>query len=58
MTLGPLPSRPTRYISPGLGDRYGSFEELRRAEREGVDFRIRVMRREASVAIIAPHGGK
>ena len=39
-------------------DKYGSFDELRRAEREGVDFRIRVMRREASVAIIAPHGGK
>ena len=39
------------------GDRYGSFDELRRAEREGVDFRIRVIRREASVAIIGPHGG-
>ena len=40
------------------GDKYGSFDELRRAERDGVDFRIRVMRREASVAIIAPHGGR
>jgi len=39
-------------------DKYGSFDELQRAEREGVDFQIRVMRREASVAIIAPHGGK
>jgi phage replication-related protein YjqB (UPF0714/DUF867 family) len=39
-------------------DRYGSFDELRRAEREGVDFRIRVTRRETPVAIIAPHGGK
>jgi phage replication-related protein YjqB (UPF0714/DUF867 family) len=39
-------------------NRYGSFDELRRAEREGVDFRIRVTRREAPVAIIAPHGGK
>jgi phage replication-related protein YjqB (UPF0714/DUF867 family) len=38
-------------------DWYGSFDELRRAEREGVDFRIRVVPREASVAIIAPHGG-
>jgi phage replication-related protein YjqB (UPF0714/DUF867 family) len=40
------------------GDKYGSFDELLRAEREGIDFRIRVMRRETSVAIIAPHGGK
>ena len=39
-------------------DKYGSFDELRRAEREGVDFRIRVIQREASVVIIAPHGGK
>jgi phage replication-related protein YjqB (UPF0714/DUF867 family) len=39
-------------------DRYGSFDELRRAEREGVDFRIRVTKRHSPVAIIAPHGGK
>jgi phage replication-related protein YjqB (UPF0714/DUF867 family) len=38
-------------------DWYGSFDELRRAEREGVEFRISVIRREASIAIIAPHGG-
>jgi phage replication-related protein YjqB (UPF0714/DUF867 family) len=40
------------------GDKYGSFEELQRAEREGVDFRIRVIHRNAPTAIIAPHGGK
>src|SRR5262245_13698072 len=40
------------------GDKYASFDELRRAEREGTDFRIRVIRRVAAVAIIAPHGGK
>jgi phage replication-related protein YjqB (UPF0714/DUF867 family) len=41
-----------------VGDKYGSFDELRRREREGLDFSIRVIRRDASVAIIAPHGGK
>jgi phage replication-related protein YjqB (UPF0714/DUF867 family) len=38
-------------------DEYGSFDELRNQEREGVDFRIWVMRRETSAAIVAPHGG-
>ena len=31
--------------------------KLRNREREGVDFSIRVMPRETSAAIIAPHGG-
>ena len=39
------------------GDKYGSFDELRNREREGVDFSILVMPRETSAAIIAPHGG-
>jgi len=39
------------------GDKYGSFDELRSREREGADFRIRVMPRETLAAIIAPHGG-
>ena len=39
------------------GDKYGSFDELRNWEREGVDFSIRVMPRETSASIIAPHGG-
>ena len=41
-----------------MADKYGSFDELRRGEREGIDFNIHVVRRRASVAIIAPHGGK
>jgi len=42
-----------------MADKYGSFDELRRGEREGVDYNIRVVRRRnASVAITAPHAGK
>jgi phage replication-related protein YjqB (UPF0714/DUF867 family) len=40
-----------------MPDHYSSFQELVRREREGVDYRIRVVQREAPVAIIAPHGG-
>jgi phage replication-related protein YjqB (UPF0714/DUF867 family) len=40
------------------GDKYRSFDELRRSGREAVDFRIRVKKHDARVAIIAPHGGK
>jgi phage replication-related protein YjqB (UPF0714/DUF867 family) len=39
-------------------DKYKNFDQLRRHEREGVDFVIRRKRQRASVAIIAPHGGK
>src|SRR5262245_3645851 len=39
-------------------DRYSSFYELRRHEREGIDFRIGVTQRGPPVAVIAPHGGK
>ena len=39
-------------------DKYRSFDELRRSGREAVDFRIRVKKHVARVAIIAPHGGK
>src|SRR3974390_1192721 len=39
-------------------DRYRSYAELREHEREGIDFRIFVIDRAASVAVIAPHGGK
>jgi phage replication-related protein YjqB (UPF0714/DUF867 family) len=39
-------------------DQYKSFDELRRHEREGIDFRICVTQRGPPVAIIAPHGGK
>lgn len=41
-----------------LDDMYLDFDELSRNEREGVDFRICLTRRESPVAIIAPHGGK
>src|SRR5512132_985252 len=39
-------------------DQYKSFDELRRHEREGIDFRICVTQRGPPVAVIAPHGGK
>lgn len=39
------------------GDRYASFAELMRREREGRDFVRTIMDRGASIAIIAPHGG-
>ena len=39
-------------------DRYRSYAELRENEREDIDFRIFVIDRAASVAVIAPHGGK
>jgi phage replication-related protein YjqB (UPF0714/DUF867 family) len=38
-------------------DRYRSFAELRKCEREGVDYRIVAHDRRSPVAIIAPHGG-
>jgi phage replication-related protein YjqB (UPF0714/DUF867 family) len=40
-------------------DRYRSYEELKSGEREGIDYRIVVRRRQWSrVAVIAPHGGQ
>ena len=41
-----------------MADKYNNFQELSSAERMGVDFQIRIHRRLAAVAIIAPHGGK
>ena len=38
-------------------DLYASFAELTRAERSGVDYRVRLLRRDAGVVIVAPHGG-
>ncbi|MGF2685828.1 poly-gamma-glutamate hydrolase family protein [Marinobacter sp. DUT-3] len=39
-------------------DRYSSFEVLKAEQTEGRDFRVQVMmREEATVAVIAPHGG-
>ncbi len=39
-------------------DRYGNFAALARAEREGIDFRVRVKNRNSRVTVIAPHGGR
>jgi phage replication-related protein YjqB (UPF0714/DUF867 family) len=39
-------------------DLYRNFAELKRREREGIDFRICVTQRPPAVAVIAPHGGK
>ena len=39
-------------------DKYRNYAELRENEREGIDFRICVIDRAATVAVIAPHGGK
>ncbi len=46
-------------LAPGRArDRYAGFDDLAAAQREGIDFRVRVVERPASqVAIIAPHGG-
>ncbi len=38
-------------------DRYPNYEVLRRCEKEGRDFRIRVRRGHSGIAVVAPHGG-
>lgn len=39
-------------------DRYSNFKALKAEQTEGRDFRVRVaMREEATIAVIAPHGG-
>jgi phage replication-related protein YjqB (UPF0714/DUF867 family) len=40
-----------------MADRYASFTELSRHEREGVDYAIVCEDRHSGVAVIAPHGG-
>ncbi len=44
-------------LKPTSGDRYASFSELLRSEREGRDFLRTVIDRGAPIAIVAPHGG-
>lgn len=39
-------------------DKYGSFQELARNEREGKDFRILMEDRDSGTTVLAPHGGK
>ena len=41
-----------------MADRYLSFADLAAHEREGVDYRIRAIDRDAPVAVVAPHGGE
>jgi phage replication-related protein YjqB (UPF0714/DUF867 family) len=41
----------------GSGDRYASFADLLRREREGRDFIRTIVDRGSAIAIIAPHGG-
>lgn len=40
-----------------MADNYGNFDELRRGEWNGINFRVSLTKRNSSVAIIAPHGG-
>lgn len=42
-----------------MQDVYGSFDELRKHHREGVDFdRVLVTRPRSSIVVLAPHGGR
>ena len=41
-----------------MADRYSCFAELAAQETLGVDYRIRILRRDSPVAIVAPHGGR
>ena len=38
-------------------DKYRNFRELKRHEREGADYEIRVRKGSSGIAVIAPHGG-
>jgi len=40
-----------------MADKYSDFESLQKAEREGLDFRIRSCDRNSRNIVIAPHGG-
>jgi phage replication-related protein YjqB (UPF0714/DUF867 family) len=40
-----------------MPDKYTSFKELAKSEREGVDFRIVIRDKRANTAVVAPHGG-
>jgi phage replication-related protein YjqB (UPF0714/DUF867 family) len=39
-------------------DKYRSFAELSAHETKGVDFRIRAVRKESAIVVLAPHGGE
>jgi phage replication-related protein YjqB (UPF0714/DUF867 family) len=62
-----LLSAPCRNATPAFSaivsrqmkpDRYAGFAELSVHEREGIEYQIRSHRRNSTLAIIAPHGGK
>ena len=40
-----------------MADKYASFQDLERGERRGV-YRVRSRPRRATIAVIAPHGGR
>ncbi len=41
-----------------MANQYRSFQELAAAERESVDYQVRVHARDSPIAVVAPHGGK
>lgn len=41
-----------------MADKYRSFAELSAQETEGVDFRIRTIKKDSPVLVLAPHGGE
>jgi phage replication-related protein YjqB (UPF0714/DUF867 family) len=41
-----------------MADRYTSFRELLRDQREGRDYRVVAVARDARILVMAPHGGK
>lgn len=40
-----------------MADKYESFAQLAKAEKRGEDYRVRVVERGSTIAVIAPHGG-
>jgi len=41
-----------------MADKYQNYEQLSSDMEEGVDYRIRLKKRESTVCVVAPHGGK
>jgi phage replication-related protein YjqB (UPF0714/DUF867 family) len=37
--------------------KYATYEELKRHQREGIDYRVRIREGDSGIAIVAPHGG-
>jgi phage replication-related protein YjqB (UPF0714/DUF867 family) len=49
---------PQVYREATMGDKYPKFEDLAAGEVEGRDFAVRSAKRNSSIVLIAPHGGK